>query len=209
MPSPLANIRSIIFDLGNVIVDIDYMVMVNEFKKIAVIDFSDMVNYSRQDNIFNQFEKGSISVPDFRCALRKYLKEGVTDAEIDAAWNSIITAYPPAKFDMLTQLRKEYKTYALSNINELHVALIEENVQKRFGAPNLRSYFDQVYYSNETGYRKPEPEIYKLVLDNERLIPSETLFIDDKAENIEAAAALGIKTLHLTDRDALLELLGF
>ena len=202
----LTDIDTIIFDIGNVLIDIDYEVMVGEFAKIASVDFHQIVTYSHQNRVFDTFEKGLISTKQFRDTLRQYLRQGVTDEEIDNAWNSILIHYPAAKSDLLKDLRKRYKILALSNINELHVAAIDMYVQDRFGAEDMSSYFDRAYYSHEIGQRKPEMEIYKTVLRDESLIPSRTLFIDDKLENTNAAAALGIRVHHLADRDSLLGL---
>ncbi len=202
----LTDIDTIIFDIGNVLIDIDYEVMVGEFAKIASVDFHQIVTYSHQNMVFDTFEKGLMSTKQFRDTLRQYLRQGVTDEEIDTAWNSILIHYPAAKFDLLKDLRKRYKILALSNINELHVAAIDMYVQDRFGAKDMSSYFDRAYYSHEIGQRKPEMEIYKTVLRDESLIPSRTLFIDDKLENANAAAALGIRVHHLADRDSLLTL---
>jgi putative hydrolase of the HAD superfamily len=206
--SVLKNIHAIVFDIGNVLIDIDYEVMVSEFAKIANTDFRRIVTYSHQDRFFDQYEKGQISSSEFRDALRRYLKPRVTNEEIDTAWNSILIHYPPAKFELLKKLRKQYMVFALSNINALHAAAIDVHVQNQFGAEDMRSYFDHAYYSHEMGHRKPEKEIYQMVLDQQALDPAHTLFIDDKLENTNAAAALGIQVHHLTDRDALVSLLA-
>jgi FMN phosphatase YigB (HAD superfamily) len=205
MPVP-KNITAIIFDIGNVLVDIDYEVMASEFKKLSLIDFHQIVTYSHQDRVFDQYEKGLISTTDFRNTLRKYLRPEVTDVEIDSAWNAILIHYPAPKFELLKALRDRYKLFALSNINDLHLGAIDVQVQNRFGATDMGSYFDHAYYSHEMGYRKPEKEIYQLVLEGQGLNPAHTLFIDDKLENTNAAAALGIQVYHLADRDELLSL---
>jgi FMN phosphatase YigB (HAD superfamily) len=202
------NISTIIFDLGNVIIDIDYDVMVAEFRKIAKYDFREIISYSHQDSIFDLFEKGKISAADFRDALRPHLKDGVTDTEIDNAWNAILIGYPSTKFDLLRKLRPKYKLYALSNINELHAAAIDNYVHSAFSISGMKAFFDYAYYSHEMGSRKPEKEIYQTVLDDADINPAHTLFIDDKAENTAAAAALGFQVYHLTDRDSLLDVLG-
>lgn len=204
--SILKNIDAIIFDIGNVLVDIDYEVMVKEFTKIATIDFHQIVTYSHQDKVFDQYEKGLISTTNFRNILRKYLKPDITDKEIDTAWNSILINYPAENFDLLKTLRIKYQLYALSNINDLHIAAIDVAVQNHFGVEDMSSYFHRAYYSHQMGHRKPEPEIYHMVLQQSNLNPEKTLFIDDKLENITAAAALGIQVHHLTDRNKLLAL---
>lgn len=204
--SILQNIQTIVFDIGNVLIDIDYEFMVSQFAPIAKTDFHEIVTYASQERFFDQYEKGQISTAEFRAILRRYLKPGVTDAEIDRAWNSILIHYPLAKFDLLKKLRGQYRILALSNINDLHANAIDAGVQHHFGAKDMRSYFDHAYYSHEMGHRKPEKEIYEMLLREQSLNPAETLFIDDKLENISAAAELGIRVHHLTNRNALLEL---
>jgi putative hydrolase of the HAD superfamily len=210
MSKPLdsSNINAVIFDIGNVIIDIDYDAMVSEFKKIAKFDFREIIQYTHQDRFFDQFEKGEISAADFRSTLRQYLKDETTDEQIDHAWNSILVAYPTSKFELLRRLRSKYKVYALSNINEIHLDGIDRYVKPAFGVADMRSFFDHAYYSHEMGLRKPEKEIYQAVIDHAGLDPSRTLFIDDKAENTEAASAHGLQVYHLTDRDSLLEVLN-
>ncbi|MCW3124532.1 MAG: HAD-superfamily hydrolase, subfamily variant 3 [Bacteroidetes bacterium] len=209
MPQPLdpTGIRAIIFDIGNVLIDIDYDVMVAEFKKIAKYDFREIINYTHQESFFDLFEKGKITVPGFHNTLRKYLAEGISDEEIVHAWNSILVSYPSQKFELLQRLRIKYKIYALSNINALHLEGIDNYMTAAFGV-DMRSYFDHAYYSHEMGLRKPETEIYQAVITNAGLDPAHTLFIDDKSENTEAAAALGMHVYHLINRDSLLEILS-
>lgn len=203
-----SGVQAIIFDIGNVLIDIDYDIMVSEFRKIAKYDFREIINYTHQESFFDLFEKGKISVADFRKTLKLYLNEGVTDDQIDRAWNSILIHYPTQKFDRLRQLKEKFNVYALSNINQIHADEIDRYMKETFGVPDMRHYFDQAYYSHEMGFRKPEKEIYQAVLDQAHLDPAQTLFIDDKAENTEMAASLGIQVFHLTDRDSLLDVLS-
>lgn len=189
--------KNLIFDIGNVIVDIDYAVPVREFQKLAITDFSSIVSYSKQHHIFDQFEKGQISVSNFHNELRKFLRPNVTDEEILAAWNSILLDYPSYKFDLLLKLKNNYRVFALSNINETHVRAIDEAVKAKFGVKAFSDYFHTAYYSNEVGWRKPEKEIYELVITKENLNPDETFFVDDKSENVEAAKEAGLQAYEL------------
>jgi len=201
-----AHIRNIIFDIGNVLVDIDYNVTIAEFQKLAKVDFAEIVSYSKQERIFDRFEKGEISVSEFFAGLRKYLKDDVTDTQITDAWNSILINYPKAKFELLERLKGQYNVFALSNINQIHADSLDVVAQKQLSKNSFRDFFHHAYYSHEMGYRKPETEIYEMVLNEQKLIPAETLFIDDKAENTEAATSLGIQTHHLTSPEKLFEL---
>ena len=199
--------KNLIFDLVEVIIDIDYLQTIAAFQKLATVDFSEVVSYASQSHIFDLYEKGQISTPYFRNELKQFLRPGTTDLEIENAWNAIFFDFPQAKVDLLKQLKSRYKTFALSNINEIHVNTINRVANEKFGAADFGSFFDAAYYSNEIGFRKPETEIYKLVLEKENLQPGETFFVDDKHENVEAAKALGIHAYQLKDRNKLAELL--
>lgn len=204
----MAEIKNLVFDLGNVIIDIDYAVTINEFQKIAAVDFGEILSYSKQLNLFDDFERGSISAAQFRNELRKFLKPGTSDEAIDHAWNAILRHYPPAKFEMLRQLKNRYQVYALSNINEIHVDTVQTDIARQFGEPGVHAFFNKMYYSNQLGARKPERKIYELLLQRENLNPEETFFVDDKVENVAVAKQLGMQAWHLADREKLFELLG-
>lgn len=195
--------KNLIFDIGNVLVDIDYEVTVAEFQKLATVDFSSIVSYSKQHHVFDWFETGKISPEEFRKELRRFLRTEVTDAEIDRAWNAIFLAYPKRKFDLLQQLKDRFNTFALSNINQLHVDFLDEIARSSFQVSSFASFFHRAYYSHEIGFRKPESGIYEAILSREKLNPEETFFVDDKEENIVAATSLGIHAFLLSDRDKL------
>ena len=204
----MQHFKNLIFDIGDVIVDIDYLTTIAEFQKLSAVDFSQIVSYNKQNHIFDLFETGKITAQQFRDKLKQFLKPGTTDEEITHAWNSILIHYPAQKIDLLKELKTRYKTFALSNINEIHVVSINEAAKAKFGASDFGSFFHHAYYSNEVGFRKPDKEIYEFVLQKENLNATETFFVDDKAENVEAAKALGINAYQLTDRNKLNELLA-
>ncbi len=200
--------KNLIFDIGDVIIDIDFTVTVSAFQKLAAVDFSEIISYTQQHKIFDLLETGKISAQQFRDELKTFLKPEITDDEINAAWNTIIIAYPEPKFRLLKELKSNYRTFALSNTNEIHVATFNQAVKTKFGVKDFGSFFHHAYYSNEIGFRKPEKEIYKWVLEKENLNPLETFFVDDNLANVEAAKDLGIQAYQLTDRNRLHELLA-
>lgn len=199
--------KALIFDIGDVIIDIDYLVVISEFQKLASVDFGQIISYTKQNRLFDLFETGKISAPDFVLQIRMFLKPGVSDADIIKAWNSILIHYPPQKIELLKQLKKQNLVLALSNINEIHVDALNKAAQEKFSTEKFSDFFHRAYYSNEVGYRKPEKEIYQMVLQKENLIPEETFFVDDKIENIEVARELGIQAHQLTNRNNLEQLL--
>ncbi len=197
----MTQFKNLIFDIGDVIVDIDYLVTIAEFQKLALIDFSEIVSYSRQHHVFDAFEKGQITAQEFRDQLRPFLKSDVKDEEINNAWN------PPAKIELLKSLKTRYRTFALSNINEIHIRSLNKAAGQLFGVNAFADFFHRAYYSSEMGCRKPEAKIYEMVLKDGQLNPAETFFVDDKEENIQAANALGIRAFQLKERDKLHDLL--
>lgn len=203
----MSKIKNLIFDIGNVIVDIDYMTTVAEFQKLSTVDFSAIVSYSRQHHIFDQFETGKLTAQQFRDELKRFLKPAVSDEEINHAWNSILIDYPVQKIDLLRHLKTRYPIFALSNINEIHVASIDRVACEKFGAHSFRDFFHAAYYSNEVGLRKPDREIYEYVLAKENLNAAETFFVDDKEENVETARLLGLQAYQLSHPDKLMDLL--
>lgn len=199
----LSKIKAIVFDIGNVLIDISYDTTVQRFQELSDLDFKKILGYHQQSDFFNQYERGEISTTDFLNLLKKYLRQDVSEVQIKEAWNSMLVAYPAEKIELLKRLKKQFKLYALSNINELHVAEMNDKVNQLFGISAFSQLFDKAIYSNEVGMRKPEPRIYTYLIKETGLNPNEILFIDDKLENIECAKLQGIQVVHLTEREML------
>ena len=104
---------------------------------------------------------------------------------------------PPARLDLLKKMKNTHRTFLLSNTNEIHIQCFSKSLQQQIGVSDLSDYFEKVYLSYEINLRKPDVEIFKYVLDNNRLNPAETLFIDDSPQHIEGAKKLGIHTYWL------------
>ena len=148
-------------------------------------------------------EKGEIDANTFRNLVRDSLNIDLTDIQIDKAWDAMLLELPYSRLKMLGNLRPQYQTLVLSNTNEIHVKTFDRIVGAVSEGKLIADFFDKVYYSNEMGMRKPDPEIYSFVIEENNLEPSKTLFIDDMEQNIQGANSLGIKTLHLTDQEYL------
>jgi putative hydrolase of the HAD superfamily len=198
---------AIIFDLGNVIIDIDYKETLKEFNKLSNTDFSKIVSFEKQHELFDLFETGHVTSAEFRNELKQFLKPDVTDAEIDNAWNAIFIGFPKHKIELLKTLKQTNRIYALSNINKIHEDEIDRIAVRDFGANAFADFFHHAYYSHIVGFRKPHKEIYELVLKSESLNPARTFFVDDKEENVLAAKQLGIQAYQLGERHLLNELL--
>jgi epoxide hydrolase-like predicted phosphatase len=197
------HIRNLIFDLGGVILNLSVPYTLNQLASLTGLSLEKiMESYSSREE-FLQYEKGLITEPAFRSALRKiYSFEGTDDA-IDKCWNAMLLDIPPSRIAQLRTLKTRYRTFLLSNTNAIHVKCFSERLSKDHGLASLDDLFEKVYYSHLLNMRKPDPEIYRHVLKENNLNPSETLFLDDSAKNIEGAKSVGIETMLVTSADQL------
>lgn len=192
-----SKIEGIVFDIGNVLVDIDYPKTVAHFQALSDLDFSNIVSYSSQLGFFDEYERGEITTEEFISALKKYLKPETSEAQIIHAWNTMLVNYPEPKIKLLEKLKTEFKLFAFSNTNDLHVLQLNQNISRLYGKKEFREYFDRAFYSNEIRMRKPEKRAYEFLIEETAIQPEKLLFIDDKPENLLPAEELGIQILHL------------
>ncbi len=193
------NIKTVIFDLGGVLFDIDYKYTQEAFQQLgSTTDFQAVYSQQKQAGIFDEFEKGNISPAQFREGLRQWLPPHVTDKQIDNAWNALLIGFPPDKVELLSKLKQKYNLYLLSNTNEIHLPEVLKMIDNAHTPGQLGKLFNKEYYSCRMNLRKPEKLIYERVIMENNLDPSSTIFIDDLIQNIEGAQVLGLQTLHCT-----------
>jgi FMN phosphatase YigB (HAD superfamily) len=190
----MKDIKQIIFDLGGVILNIDYHLTIKAFIDLGVEDFDGIYCQAKQINLFDDLDKGLIKPQQFRDELRKLTGIPLSDDDIDKAWNAILLDFPEENIALLQDAKKHYRTFILSNTNEIHFPVYTKMLQQKFGINELSDLFEKEYYSHKLGLRKPDKKIFGLVLSENNLDPAETLFIDDSEQNTEAASALGIQT---------------
>ncbi|MCW3807927.1 HAD family hydrolase [Plebeiibacterium marinum] len=183
--------KNIIFDLGNVVVDIDLNITMERFRKLGFKKEGDFLNKYQQIGIFNDFEEGRVSAGEFVEGLKAYMKAGVTDEEIIEAWNVIIGDYKEDRIETILKLKETHGVYLLSNTNELHVEVCENKVPL---VGSLNKLFNKTYYSHEMGMSKPNRNIFEALLKDAGIKAEETLFLDDSKANVEAARKLGIES---------------
>lgn len=192
------DIKNIIFDFGGVVLDIDPQLTIDEFVKLGFKDLDKLSTPEFTEEIFGKFERGILTPEVFRTELKSFLNIDVTDQQFDYAWNSLIYDIPRERIKVIEQVKKNYQIILLSNSNEIHYDLFVRDLQLRFGYREFDDLFHKAYFSFDLHLLKPNPEVYEFVINQHGLIPAETLFLDDKAENIEAAKKLGIITYQLT-----------
>lgn len=192
-------VKNIIFDFGGVIIPIDPMAFAGGLIELGCRDVLSLHESFMREDIYARYEKNELSPAEFRNMLRRGLDNHTTDEQLDRAWNLIIGQIPPHRVSFLESLRPRYRTFLLSNTNKIHYDYYQEQFSRTFPYPSLDSLFEKAYYSFHLGLYKPDPAIFEYVIQDSRLNPEETLFIDDYQANVEAARKCGLQGIHLED----------
>ncbi len=192
------NIKNIIFDLGGVIINIDYLLTQKAFEKLGLTNFSEIYTQFQQNSFFDFYETGKMSTDDFITEIKKHISTA-TEQQIIDAWNAMLLDIPLRRLQILQQLQIHFNTFLLSNTNELHETAFNQKLKLQTGFQNFGVFFDKVYLSHRIGMRKPNKEAFEHILLENQLNPTETLFIDDSEQHINGATLAGIKTIWLTN----------
>lgn len=188
-------IKNIVFDLGGVIMTLDPAEALRRFKALGLSDVERYLDAYTQSGIFGNLEEGKITAEDFRSKLSSLTGHELTFDECKHAWLGYRKDVPQRNLDLLKELRaKDYRLILLSNTNPF---MMDWALSSDFDGKgsSLNDYFDALYLSYRLGIMKPVPDFFRQVLDNENILPEETLFVDDGPRNVEAAGKLGFMTM--------------
>lgn len=200
-------IRNIIFDLGGVLLDLDFEAPLRAFQQFnrdgKITDLRQFLS----DPVFIGFETGHVSPPEFRDRIRHLLHNPLlSDMEIDTAWCSMLKEVPSEKVTLLQQLAGKYRLFLYSNTNTVHIPYFTRSF---FDQHQIKweTLFEKTFYSHEINDRKPLLSGYVKVLSLAGLHAAETLFVDDLEQNILAAGQTGMQVLHYIPGNSLQEAL--
>lgn len=186
-------IKNIIFDFGDVFLNLDKPGAMKNALELFQIEMltDEMVA------INCLYEQGLITTSEFVDFYFNYFPH-ISRQDVIDIWNYVLVKFPKYKLDFLQNLhdQNKYKLFLLSNTNEMHMEWVEKNVPFYIDFKNC---FDKFYLSHEINLRKPDKEIFEFVLNENKLISSETLFIDDTKENTDAATQIGIHTWNIDE----------
>ena len=116
--------------------------------------------------------------------MRKSMKHGI-----------VLIGVSGNNHEVLLEVKEKYRTFLLSNNNEIHYDWIINYIKKEFGIENYDQHFEKAYFSQHMCLRKPNVNIFEQVIKENNLNPNETLFIDDSPQLIEGAKKAGLHTL--------------
>lgn len=183
-------ISTIIFDFGDVFINLDKEATSRNLKKMNIAELPEAISVKNRE-----YEQGFVTSYEISEHYRTHFPQ-MEKQEFLNSWNSILLEFPEYRLKFIQKLAEEknYKLILLSNTNENHIEYIRENVPFY---EEFKSCFDAFYLSHEIGMRKPNPDIFEFVLKKHDLEPQNCLFIDDTRENIKTASRLGFHTWNL------------
>jgi glucose-1-phosphatase len=190
----MAEIKNIIFDLGGVLIDIDYHKTAKAFKKLGVQNFDAQYSQAGADKLFEALETGMISDDEFLERMQKYCRPSTTYQQIEDAWNEILLSFRLPSLQFLDAIKDKYNVFLLSNTNSIHKKAFDKILKKETGFDSMDHFFIKSYYSHLIHKRKPYVATYNFVLNDGDMQATETLFIDDSLVNIEGAREAGLQT---------------
>ncbi|MCZ4410716.1 HAD family phosphatase [Cryomorphaceae bacterium 1068] len=198
-------IKNIIFDLGVVLLDVNYQHTIDAFASLGLEKPEEAFSKQIQDEFFRHYERGQITESDFLMGLSARTGRDDID-ELRNAWCKMLGELPQAKFHLIKRLSSVYRLFILSNTNQTHQLWFEKKIDEQYGWRNFSECFEFIGYSHLLNQRKPDKEAFQFILNEYGLTPKETLFVDDTMEHIEGARGLGVHVLHYNDGEDLEEL---
>ena len=196
--------KAIIFDLGAVILNINYQNTIDEFTKLGVKKAATLYSKKVQTDLFDQIETGKISRQKFLNELQKETQNANIN-QVEQAWNAMLLDLPEKRLQLIKKLKDNHAIFLLSNTNAIHINAFK----KQLGDKKWLVFcelFDKMYLSHEVGLRKPDIEIFKYILNEQKLIAEEVFFIDDSPQHIFSAKKIGIHCHHLLDDEEVIDL---
>ncbi|MEG1621801.1 MAG: HAD family phosphatase [Alistipes sp.] len=186
-------IKNIVFDFGGVLIDLHRDRCVAAFEHIGYPQAAAMLDLYHPSDLFNQLEKGTINTQNVCDHIRHQTGKAISNEAICAAYTAFIGEIPINKLRAIRALREAgFATYALSNINEIVTPFIFDVLFRADGL-TVNDYFIHTFLSYEMKLLKPDPAIFHQMLAESKMIPAETLFLDDSEKNVLVASEIGIQ----------------
>lgn len=203
----MQKIKTIIFDLGGVIINLYVEKTISAFAQLSGLSEKEVEEAYLSADVFKQYEKGLISDDEFRQKLQVQFNLKATNEEIDKAWNAMLGEIPNDRIESIKSLKQNYKCIILSNTNAIHESAFHKILSNSFSYQHLSDLFHEVYFSHDLNQRKPDQEIYQNVLSLSQTEATEALFMDDGQINLDSASKLGIHTLQIPRNGGFMTLL--
>ena len=201
----LKDTETIIFDLGEVIIDLDSKRVIDQFQKYSDKSAEDIIRLISKSQDLIDYEVGKMTDVEFCQVVNELLYIELSQASFEAIWNSFLGIIKLDKLHLMLALKEKFNVLILSNTNAIHQRAFDRRVGEHIPSKTMADMVHTAYYSHELGLRKPDPHIYQKVIDLQNLNPAKTIFFDDRLENITAAQDSGIQAIQVTYSDQILD----
>jgi putative hydrolase of the HAD superfamily len=195
-------VKNIIFDLGGVLINLNYQLTRKAFEDLGVEDFDAFYTQHKANPLFENLEVGAIEPEAFYEALKEATGLTFSNDQLETAWNAMLLDFPIERLLWLDQIKNKYNIYLFSNTNAIHYKAFTSIYAQTAPLIGLNTdfnhFFKTAYYSHTLGQRKPELAAFEAVIQDAKLDPAQTLFIDDTISNIEGAQKAGLRTIFLS-----------
>lgn len=202
----MQQIKNIIFDLGGVLLNLDFQKTETAFTEMGVKSFKELYALGHAASFFKEYEVGKINDDEFISALQNLAGIQAERATVIAGWNAMLRDFPAERIELLVRLKEKYRIFLFSNTNAIHLTAFQKTYSDAFGGNLLDALFEKTWYSHDISWRKPDVKAFEYVLQDAQLVPNETLFIDDALINVEGARAAGMQAYHLEPGKTVLEI---
>lgn len=191
-------IKTIIFDMGNVLLNYDAKKAAERFSKACKVPVMKIWVHFFTSQIEKAYTRGEISSEQFYHYSKEALRAPIGFETFKFYWNDIFTENHGME-DLLNRLERKYPLYLLSNTNEMHFSFIREKF------PHIFRHFTIAFASHELGCRKPDRKIFEKVLGQIGSKAEETVFIDDAPKFVEGARKVGIHAICFKSKEQLVK----
>lgn len=187
----MPTIRALLFDLGGVVVSIDFRRAFQSWAQAAGADAARIAARFAFDTAYEAHERGEIDGAEYFDSLRCRLGLDLPDEAFRAGWNAIFLDPVPGMRDLLRSLPAALPLFLFSNTNRTH----HDFWRVRYD--DLLRPFSAVYCSHELGQRKPATAAFRAVAARMGHVPEEIAFFDDLEENVDGAKATGMQAFRV------------
>lgn len=201
----MKKIKNIIFDLGGVILNIDLKRTEDALKELGIEKLTDHMRQSQMISFFGEYERGKIDDAAFIRAIQSLSVRVVSEEATINAWNALLLDFPEERIALLKKLKEKYRLFLLSNTNAIHHQKFQQQIFLQTGS-YLEDLFEKTYYSHTVGLSKPDVAIFQLVINENKLDPAETIFVDDSEVNMSGALEAGLQIAHIRPGTSILDL---
>ncbi len=193
----MEKIKNIIFDLGGVVIDLDRLRAVRALQELGISEAPVLLDEYEQKGPFLKLETGEFTTADLYDTLLPLCRPGTTATDIQNAFEQFLVSLPVERLRLIEELRKRgYKVFVLSNTNPI---MYNHWIEQAFrgDGKTINDYFDGIVASFQERTCKPDPRIFRNLVERYHLNPAETLMLDDSAANCKAAESIGLTAIRV------------